>query len=307
VPLYVVALVVRRTVNDIITIMQIAIIGLGLIGGSLGLALKKRNWHDTQIVGYVRSQTTGQIACGIGAIDRFELSLDKTVRDADIAIIATPVRSIRNIFTQIAPYLRPDCIVTDTASTKTQVMKWAQELLPPRINFIGGHPMAGKETFGIKAAAADLFKNAVYCLVQYSQTKPATMQIITDMVENIGAIPLFINDQEHDKMVAGVSHLPLLLSVALTLATTRNSDWSQMSRLAATGYRDLTRLASGNPEVNSDICISNKSAIVYWIDEFSKELQKLRNLVNKGDEEIQRALTMASEARQEWLEKRQLK
>lgn len=284
--------------------MRVAIIGLGLIGGSIGLALKKKNWREAQIVGYVRRRETGQMALNMGAVDRFELSLDKTVRDADVVIISTPVLTIKDIFTQMAPYLSPDCIVTDTASTKFQVMKWAQEILPPKINFIGGHPMAGKETFGIQAADADLFKNSVYCLVQGSQTVSAATQIVADMAENIGATPLFVDVQEHDKMVAGISHLPLLLSVALTLATTQNSDWPQMCRLAATGYRDLTRLASGSPEVNSDICISNKPAIIYWIDEFSKELHKLRNLVNKGDKEIQSALSTASEARREWLKKR---
>jgi prephenate dehydrogenase len=301
---FVVEPVARSAVNAIIVAMRIAIIGLGLIGGSIGLALKKRNWREAQVVGYVRSQTTGQIALSIGAVDRFELRLDKAVRDADLAIIATPVLTIKDIFTQIAPHLRPDCIVTDTASTKFQVMKWAQKLLPSKINFIGGHPMAGKETFGIKAADADLFKNAVYCLVQGSQSKPAATQIVTDMVDNIGATLLFIDAKEHDKMVAGISHLPLLLSVALTLVTTKNAGWPQMSRLAATGYHDLTRLASGNPEVNSHICISNKSAIIDWIDEFNKELQKLRNMLTKDDKEIQRALTIASEARQEWLERR---
>lgn len=284
--------------------MRIAIIGLGLIGGSIGLALKKRNWREAQITGYVRSHTTGQIALKIGAVDRFELRLDKAVLDTELTIIATPALTIKDVLTKIAPHLHPNCIVTDTASTKLQVMKWAQELLPPKINFIGGHPMAGKEVFGIKSADADLFRNTVYCLVQSSQTKPTATQIVTDMVANIGAIPLFIDAKEHDNMVAGISHLPLLLSVALTLATTKNYYWPQMSRLAATGYHDLTRLASGNPEVNSHICISNKSAIIDWIDEFNKELQKLRNMLTNDDEEIQRTLTIANEARQEWLEKR---
>ncbi len=284
--------------------MRIAIIGLGLIGGSIGLALKKNNWREAQVIGYVRRQEIGQIALNIGAVDRFELSVDKAVRDTDIVIISTPVLTIKDIFTQIAPNLRSDCTVTDTASTKFQVMNWAKESLPPQVNFIGGHPMAGKETFGIQAAHADLFKDRVYCLVQNSQATPTATQVVTDMVESIGAIPFFINAQEHDKLVAGISHLPLLLSAALTLATTQNSSWPQMSQLASTGYRDLTRLASGNPEINSHICLSNKSAIIYWIDEFSKELQRLRKLVSKGDKEIQSAFTIANEARRDWLEKR---
>lgn len=284
--------------------MRVAIIGLGLIGGSLGLALKKRNWQAVEVVGYVRRPETGQIALEMDAIDKFELSLGKAVDDANIVVISTPVLAIKEIFTQIAPYLSDGCIVTDTASTKFQVIQWAHELLPSRVSFIGGHPMAGKETFGIEAADADLFNNSVYCLVQGKQTIPAARQTVKDMVETIGANPLFIDAQHHDNLVAGISHLPLLLSVALTLSTTKSSSWPEMSRLAATGYRDLTRLASGNPEVNASICLSNRTAMIHWIDEFSKELRRLRKFVHQGDSEIQSTLTTASEARKEWLERR---
>ena len=124
------------------------------------------------------------------------------------------------------------------------------------------------------------------------------------MVKTLGAFPLVIDAQEHDNFVAGVSHLPLLLSMALVLVTTKHPSWEQMSRLAASGYRDLTRLASGNPEVNAHICLSNQAAIASWIDAFNDELQKLRKLVADGNTEIQKALALANEARQKWLERR---
>ncbi|MCK4723553.1 MAG: prephenate dehydrogenase, partial [Dehalococcoidia bacterium] len=120
----------------------------------------------------------------------------------------------------------------------------------------------------------------------------------------LGATRLIISAEEHDNLVAGISHLPLLLSAALVSATTENPSWEQMSRLAASGYRDLTRLASGNPEVNAHICLSNQAAIIFWIDEFSKELEALRKLVADGDNKIEKALALASKARQKWLEKR---
>jgi prephenate dehydrogenase len=124
------------------------------------------------------------------------------------------------------------------------------------------------------------------------------------MVKKLGAIPLTISAQEHDRLVAGVSHLPLLLSVALVSATTKNPSWKKMSRIAASGYRDLTRLASGNPEVNAHICLTNQAAIVSWIDVFSEELQRLRRLVADGSNEIEKALAIANEARQKWLKRR---
>jgi len=284
--------------------VRLAIIGLGLIGGSVGLALKQANWRQAEVVGYVRRHEVGSLALKLGAIDKAESSLRETVKGANIVIIAAPILTIKDIFSQIAPDLSADSIVTDTASTKLQIMRWAEELLPPGINFVGGHPMAGKETSGIRAATADLFHNCTYCLTPASQARPAAVRTVEEMVKKLGAIPLTIGAREHDSLVAGVSHLPLLLSVALVSATTKNSSWQQMSRLAASGYRDLTRLASGNPEVNAHICLSNQAAIVSWIDAFSEELQRLRKLVADESNEIEKALTLANKARQKWLKRR---
>lgn len=284
--------------------MRIAIIGLGLIGGSIGLALKQADWQKAEIVGYVRRSELRPMALSSGAVDNVESSLKATVRGADLIIIATPVLTIKDIFSQIAADLPPDSIVTDTASTKVQVMRWAEELLSPRTSFVGGHPMAGKETSGIKAAEADLFHNCVYCLTPATQAKPAAVQTVADMVKALGATSLTISADEHDNLVAGISHLPLLLSIALVSATTQSPSWEQMSRLAASGYRDLTRLASGNPEVNAHICLSNQAPIISWIDKFSEELQRLRKFLANGDSEIEKFLVMASEARRKWLKKR---
>jgi prephenate dehydrogenase len=284
--------------------VHLAIIGLGLIGGSIGLALKQASWRQAEIVGYARRHETGSLALKLGAVDRIESDLSKTVKGADIVIIATPVLTIKDIFSQIAPGLSSNSIVTDTASTKLQVMQWAEELLPLGIDFVGGHPMAGKEISGISAATADLFRNCTYCLTPASRASPAAVQTVKEMVKKLGAIPLTIDAQEHDSLVAGISHLPLLLSVALVSATTKNPSWQQMSRIASSGYRDLTRLASGNPEVNAHICLSNQAAIVSWIDMFIEELQKLRELVAEGGDEIEKVLTLANEARRKWLERR---
>jgi prephenate dehydrogenase len=282
--------------------MRVTIIGLGLIGGSLGLALRKNNWQSAEITGWVRRAETGQTALEMKAIDAYELCLEKAVQGTNIVLVATPVLTMKEIFSQIAPHLQDNCIVTDVASTKLEVIRWARELLPPKVSFIGGHPMAGKETFGLEVADANLFHGCVYCLVQGSHTSPTVMQIIKNMVETIGAIPLPIDAQEHDNLVAGISHLPLLLSAALVLATTKNTSWPQMSRLASSGYRDLTRLASGNPEMNTSICLTNQSSILYWIDIFTEELQKLRGLIGNNDAGIQNALNIAKEARTKWLE-----
>jgi prephenate dehydrogenase len=280
----------------------VAIIGLGLIGGSIGLALRQGKRSRWGIVGYSRRQETVATALSLGAIQRGATNIKDAVRQVDLVIIATPVLAVKETFSQIAPDLPSGCIVTDTASTKVQVMKWAEEILPPTVNFIGGHPMAGKETYGIQAAEAELFQRCTYCVTPSDKASPKSIDTVIDMVKKLGAIPSFLDAQEHDNLVAGISHLPMLLSAALVSLTTKNPSWAKMSKLAASGYHDLTRLASGSPEVNSQICLSNHEAIIDWIDRFSRELDRYRQLVAKGDKRLEQALTEANRARQEWLE-----
>ena len=246
--------------------MHVAIIGLGLIGGSIGLALKQLAKPGWEIVGYVRRPEAAPIALRLGAVDRVETTFKDTVREAEIVIIATPVLTIKEILPQIADYLPHGCVVTDTASTKSQVMKWAEDLLPSTVDFIGGHPMAGKEAYGTQAAEAKLFQECTYCLTPAEKASPTSIDQVANIVKKLGATPFFIDAQEHDNLVAGISHLPMLLSAALVSTTAKDASWNKMSILAASGYRDLTRLASGNPEVNAHICLTNQKTILQWVD-----------------------------------------
>jgi prephenate dehydrogenase len=279
----------------------VTIIGLGLIGGSIGSALRQGKKSSWEIVGCSRRKETVASALGLGAIERGETNLKDAVRRAELVIVATPVLTVKEIFSEIAPHLPSGCIVTDTGSTKVQVMKWAEDMLPPTVHFIGGHPMAGRETYGIQAAKAELFRRCTYCLTPSAKASRESIDTVVGMVKKLGAIPFCIDAQEHDNLVAGISHLPMLLSAALVSLTTQNPSWAKMSKLAASGYHDLTRLASGNPEVNSHICLSNQQAIIDWIDRFSQELGRYRQLVAKGDRRLEQALTEANKARQEWL------
>jgi prephenate dehydrogenase len=284
-------------------IVLVTIIGLGLIGGSIGLALRQGKKSRWEIVGYSRRQETVANALALGAIERGETNLKDAVRTAEFVIIATPALTVKEIFSKIAPHLPSGCIVTDTASTKVQIMKWAKEMLRPTVSFVGGHPMAGRETYGIQAAEADLFRGCTYCLTPSEKASRKSVDTVVGLVKKLGATPLFIDAQEHDDLVAGISHLPMLLSAALVSLTAQNPSWPRMSKLAASGYRDLTRLASGNPEVSSHICLSNQETIIGWIDKFSQELERYRHLVAKGDQRLEQALSEASKARQEWLKR----
>jgi prephenate dehydrogenase len=161
--------------------------------------------------------------------------------------------------------------------------------------------MAGKETYGIEAAEPGLFQGCAYCLTPAEKASPQAIDTVTNMIKRLGSMPVLIDAQEHDNLVAGISHLPMLLSAALVSATAKDASWHKMSKLAASGYHDLSRLASGNPEVNAHICLSNQKAILRWMDKFSQELERYRQLVTTGDKRLEQALTEANKSRQEWL------
>ncbi len=284
---------------------RVAIIGLGLIGGSLGLALKRAGVAEMEISGFSRKPETASKALSLGVIDKAEAELTAAVERASMVIIATPVLTIRDILQQIAAHLPAQCIVTDTGSTKMEVMKWAQDLLPSTVDFIGGHPMTGKEISGLDGAEAELFNGCIYCLTPKSNASPEAVQSMTRLVRLVGANPLFIDPAEHDNFVAAVSHLPMLLSAALVSATANDPSWAEMSRLAATGYRDLSRLALGDPEMSRDICLTNQVNIVNWMDQYIEELRKYRRLISEGGEELMEAFLRAQQARRKWLQERQ--
>jgi prephenate dehydrogenase len=280
---------------------RITIIGLGLIGGSLALALKRAKSKGVDIVGFSRSSETVARAREIGAIDESASSLISAVTGADIVVIATPVMTTKDVLASISEHLSPGCVVTDVGSTKVKVMQWAEKYLPPEVNFIGGHPMAGKETFGIAEADADLFRGCVYCLTPSANATRKAVRRMEKLAESVGASPLFIDAELHDSLVAGASHLPMILSCAFVTATMKSKSWPGMSKLAAGGYRDFSRLASGRPEMSRDICLTNREHIINWIDRYIKVLKKYRSLMEKDGEELHTMLTQAREAREKWL------
>jgi prephenate dehydrogenase len=280
----------------------IVIIGLGLIGGSIALALRRAGTDGVEVVGYARRPETAERALQLGAVDRVADSLASAVKTADLVMLATPTMSVKEILSQIGSLLPPGCVVTDVASTKAQVMEWAEGSLPQGVSFVGGHPMAGKELSGIEVADADLFKGCVYCVVPGRNASEAAVQTVVDLVQKVGARHVFMNASDHDRFVAGISHLPLILASALVMATTKSPHWSKMSEVAATGYQGATRLASQHPRMNRDICLTNGENIVSWIDEFSRELQRFRDLVAEGDLSLEQAFDDARQARNAWIE-----
>lgn len=278
---------------------QVAIIGLGLIGGSIGLALRKTH-AARRIVGYDQNQVAREYACASHAIDQAEKSPADVVQDADLVVLATPVGAIRAILRQIAPFLAPGTVVTDVASTKAEVLHWAAEILPESVTFVGGHPMAGKEVSGIEASDAMLFHRRIYCLTPTAQTSTVAIKKVCSLIEVLGAQVRFLDAVEHDSLVAGVSHLPFLASVALMNTLTEDSSWPDAAQLAANGFRDISRLAAGSPEMYRDICLTNSRAIVQRLDDYIKHLSALREKVATQEQEIDTFFDRARTSRIQW-------
>ena len=280
---------------------KVAILGLGLIGGSLGLALKRAMGQDVHIVGYSRRPETTAKAKDRGIVDTAARDLREAVAEVDVVIIATPVLTIREVLQGIAPHIRTGCVVSDIGSTKRKVLEWAAEALPEGVDFVGGHPMAGKETSGVDHADGGLFDDCVYCLVPSARASEAAVDTMKELAIAVGARPMLIDAESHDGLVAGVSHLPLLLSSALMSCTAESESWPEMAGLAASGYRDMTRLASGDPELSRDISLTNSDEIAEWLDRYMEKLAEYRRLLKMGSDELIQEFSRAQAARAKWL------
>lgn len=268
-------------------IERVALIGLGLIGGSLGLAWKKSR-PDLHITGFDAPEVL-ETAVRRGAIDKaYPEDLATSVREADVVILAVPITSILSLMRDVAPHLKPGAIVTDVGSVKAPIVRHAQEVLPQGITFIGGHPMAGAERGGIDNADPFLFESATYVLCPSHGNAPASLQSdhpdFVDLIRQTGARLLALEPERHDRIASVVSHLPQLLAVTLmNLAAEHNAADDAFLRLAAGGFRDMTRIASSPFDIWRDILIANEGYILDALGGFATALQKMRNRLIEED------------------------
>jgi prephenate dehydrogenase len=288
--------------------IRIAIIGMGLIGTSIGMALRSAEERDAplgkiSVAGFDQDRRRTADARSRLAIDREAASLADVVREANLIVVAVPPQHVPEIFRSLATLAPSGAVVTDVSSTKAQVAAWASELLPPTLDFIGGHPMAGREKTGPASADPALFQEALYCLCPAQGTQPESVALVEAMIQQLGAKLYFIDPSEHDAYVAGISHLPFLLSTALVEATSRSPGWREMAPLAATGFRDISRLASGDPLMHRDICVTNREALARWINDTVSFLLDVREQLeqDRGDE-LLAMFEHARKMREQWLE-----
>jgi prephenate dehydrogenase len=276
---------------------RISILGLGLLGGSWGLALKKHGFAG-RVVGYARRAETVDRALAAEVIDEGFGDFAAAVRDADLVVLATPVGVILDQLPRLRPYLSPRALVTDVGSTKRVICDRAAELYAGEPLFLGGHPMAGKERSGLENADARLFENARYVLT------PLKPEHLTDdrvkafraLVEAFGARPIVTDAAAHDLAVAFLSHLPQLVSSGLASAIEEKHAAEALAlELAATGFRSVTRLADSPYSVWRDICLTNSENIRAALDSLIQKLEAMK--LHLSDRELERVFKQAQKLR----------
>lgn len=262
---------------------RVALVGTGLIGGSVGLALRSLGWHVT---GTDEHAPTLARALELGAVDA--PGVDPA---AELTVIATPVGSVPQLARQA---LERGGVVTDVGSVKAPVMRAVEH---PR--FVGGHPMAGSEALGIEGARADLFNGATWALTPNDRTDPDALSLVHSVVRSVGAEVVTLDPARHDRLVATVSHVPHLTAAALMgVADDRSVEHPALKRLAAGGFRDMTRIAAGDPRIWLDICNDNTDAICEVLDGLVESLTEIRSIVAEGrTDELSERLTRAQVAR----------
>lgn len=280
---------------------KLVIFGVGLIGGSLALALK-RAMPGLQVTGAGRSGDSLQIALDLGIIDLIATDVASALTDANVVVIAAPVAQTASILQAIAPHLGSNTIVTDVGSTKSDVIQAAKQALGAKFSrFVPGHPIAGAEKTGPTAARADLFQDKNLVLTPSPETAPEAVQQIRQMWETAGARVQQMTAAQHDNIFAAVSHLPHLLAFALVDELASRPNAEQLFDFAASGFRDFTRIAGSSPEMWRDISLANRAALLDELQAYQQELAKLLTLLQNNDGQgLQALFERASLARNDW-------
>jgi prephenate dehydrogenase len=281
---------------------RVAILGTGLIGTSIGLRLKSHGrTEDLSIVGWDRRRDNAREARDRNAIDEVARTVEEAVRGAWLIVIAAPVLAIRDLLEQIGEaagegIVAENAVVTDTGSTKAEVMRWAADALPSTVSFVGGHPMAGRTEAGPTAADGDLFEGARWVLVPAVTASEGSVETVTSLLNTMGAEPMLMDAQEHDAYVAAVSHVPLAAAVALFSLVRDSEAWPEMSMLASSGFLGATRLAESDTSMAYDILVTNREQVAHWLGRYGEAIAEFREhlLDERGGESLFRFLGEAN-------------
>ena len=280
---------------------RLAVIGVGLVGGSLALALRRAG-VAASVAGFDRDAQALERAAALGVIDAAAASASDAARGADLVVVAVPVRSIGPVLHDVARAMDREAVVTDVGSTKGEVVAIARDELRDRFpRFVPGHPIAGREASGVEAAVADLFRAARVVLTPASATAPDALELVKACWEAAGARVVSMAAERHDRIFAAVSHLPHVLSFALVSEIAERADSEDLLGFAAGGFRDFTRIAASSPEMWRDIALQNRAALLEELDRYGARLAVFRELIARGDGPgLERLMTEARTARHAW-------
>lgn len=280
---------------------KITLVGVGLLGGSLGLALRRRKLAK-EIAGYVRREASIKDCERAGATDFATTDLLAAVSGADLVVLCTPLAQMRSLVKQMLPALKRGAIVTDVGSVKDSVVKDVEAMIAKAgAHFVGSHPMAGGEKQGVLAARADLFECAICVVTPTKHTHPAALRKVEQLWKDVDARLLRTTPDVHDALVSRSSHLPHLLAATLANLVLDPKLPKEQALLCATGFRDTTRIASGSPEMWRDIAMSNSKHLARALDGFASDLGKFRSALKRGDSKaIVKFFETAKQRRDNW-------
>lgn len=282
---------------------KIAIFGVGLIGGSFALALRQAGGAG-RIVGVGRSRGNLERALDLGILDEIAKDTASALKGADLVLIAVPVAQTGKVMAQIQPHLEPHTVVSDAGSTKQDVLAVAHAYLAEHFSrFVPAHPIAGAEQSGAEAAKADLYRNRKVVITPLPQTDPHALRLVTEAWQACGAQVSLMTPEQHDEILATVSHLPHVLAYALMDQVAGAPNAEELLSYAGTGFQDFTRIAGGLPEMWRDICLANRESLLRQMEVYQAELAKVRKLLSDGDgAALERLFTHARNARKRMAE-----
>ena len=280
---------------------QITLVGVGLLGGSLGLAVKKRRLAS-RVIGFVRRQASVAECERAGACDKAELDAEVAVRGSDLIIFCTPLAQMRELAERMLPGIKREAVVTDVGSVKGSVVGELEPLFARAgAHFVGSHPMAGAEKTGVSAANAELFQKAVCAVTPTNATNASALQRVEDFWRSVGAAPIRMTAEKHDDLVSRSSHLPHVVAAELANYVLSPVHPKEQAMLCANGFRDTTRIASGSPEMWRDICLANRVNLARVLGVFIEDLQEFQIALTNGDTKtVEEFFSKAKERRDKW-------
>jgi prephenate dehydrogenase len=280
------------------------IIGLGRIGTSIGMAIRANS--ESEVIGYDADNSAQTLAQRMGAVDKVEWNIDKAVADADVVIVATPAGSLYDVFDGVSRFLKPGAVVTDTSSSKRAVMDWAAELLPSQVSFVGGNPLTGASVKQQKDASQHIFYQTKWAVVAPPTASRDSIRAVTDLVESIGASPVFMDAHEHDSFSAATTGLPAVVAAAVMNAVSTSPSWSEISRFVGSDFDSVTQAATYDPATSQSASATNADMLAHWIDQLIERFQAIRNALLDDEERFATDGVLADSFVQAWEQRARL-